>query len=73
MSTVVQAILDQIDRLDEAGQEELRAALRLRSYSEWAKLAEVEWQRSAADGIKEEEVQQAVDELRCGGKPRRPH
>ena len=42
MTAAVQDILTQIDRLDDAGREELRAALRLRARAEWERLAEAE-------------------------------
>ena len=68
MTTVVQDILVQIDRLDDAGQEELRAALRLRSRGHWERLAEVERARSAAEGITEADVDRAVNDVRYGTK-----
>jgi hypothetical protein len=69
MSATVQSILSQIDQLDEAGQAELRAALRLRSRSEWEKLAEAERRQSAQGGITEADIQRAVDEVRYGSNP----
>jgi hypothetical protein len=68
MTTVVQDILAQIDRLDDAGQEELRAALRLRSREHWERLAEIERARSAAEGITEADVDRAVNDVRYGTK-----
>jgi hypothetical protein len=68
MSSTVREILDQIDRLDESQQEELRTALRLRSRAQWEKLAEDERQRTAGQGISEPEVDAAVAEVRYGKK-----
>ena len=68
MTTVVQDILAQIDRLDDAGQEELRAALRLRSREHWERQAAVERARSAAEGITEADVDRAVNDVRYGTK-----
>ena len=68
MTTAVQEILAQIDRLDEAGQEELRAALRLRSRAQWEGLAEIERARSAAEGITEADIDRAVMDVRYGTK-----
>jgi hypothetical protein len=68
MNTAVQDILAQIDQLDAAGQEELRAALRLRSRAQWERLAEVERARSAADGITEADIDRAVNDVRYGTK-----
>jgi hypothetical protein len=68
MTTAVQEILAQIDRLDAAGQEELRAALRLRSRSQWERLAEVERARSATEGITEADIDRAVNDVRYGTK-----
>jgi len=68
MTTAVQDILAQIDRLDDAGQEELRAALRLRSRAQWERLAEVERARSAAEGITEADIDRAVHDVRYGTK-----
>ncbi len=68
MTTAVQDILAQIDRLDDVGQEELRAALRLRSRAQWERLAEVERSRSAAEGVTEADVLRAVNDVRYGTK-----
>ena len=68
MTSAVQNILAQIDRLDDAGQEELRAALRLRSRTQWERLAEVERARSAAEGITEADIDRAVNDFRYGTK-----
>jgi hypothetical protein len=68
MGASVREILAQIDQLDDAGQEELRAALRARSRDEWRKLAEPERRRSASEGLQEDAVQRAVDEIRYGPK-----
>ena len=68
MTSAVQDILAQIDRLDAAGQEELRAALRLRSRAHWERLAEVERARSAAEGITEADIDRAVNDVRYGTK-----
>lgn len=68
MTTAVQDILAQIDRLDDAGQEELRAALRLRSRAQWERLAEIERARSAAEGITEADIDRAVMDIRYGTK-----
>lgn len=68
MSTGVQEILAQIDRLDEAGLAELDAALRLRARGRWEKHAAAERRRSATEGIGEEDIQRAVDEVRYGPK-----
>jgi hypothetical protein len=64
MTTAVREILAQIDRLDNAGLEELNAALSLRSRARWERLAEVERARSAADGITEVDIDRAVQEVR---------
>jgi hypothetical protein len=69
MSNAVQDILAKIDRLDEAEQEELRAALKLRAYAIWEKSAEAERRRSADEGINEEDIQRAVNEVRYGKQP----
>jgi hypothetical protein len=66
MTAAVQDILTQIDRLDEAGREELRAALRLRARADWERLAEAERARSAADGITEADIDRAVNDVRYG-------
>jgi hypothetical protein len=68
MTTAVQEILAQIDRLDSAGQEELRAALRLRSRTQWEQSAEVERARSDADGITEGDIDRAVNDVRYDTK-----
>jgi hypothetical protein len=68
MTTAVKDILAQIDRLDAAGQEELRAALRLRSRAQWEGLAEVERAQSAAEGITEADIDRAVHDVRYGTK-----
>jgi F0F1-type ATP synthase membrane subunit b/b' len=68
MNANVQDILAQIDRLDEAGREELQAALRLRSRAQWERLAEVERARSMAEGITEEDIDRAIDDVRYGKK-----
>jgi hypothetical protein len=68
MTTAVQDILAQINRLDAAGQEELRAALRLRSRAQWERLAEVERAQSAAEGITEADIDHAVNDVRYGTK-----
>jgi hypothetical protein len=68
MTTDVQDILAQIDRLDDAGQEELRAALRLRSRMHWEQAAEIERARSAAEGITEADIDRAVDDVRYDTK-----
>jgi hypothetical protein len=66
MNATVQDILAQIDRLDEAGREELQAALRLRSRAQWERLAEVERARSAAEGVTEDDIDRAVNDIRYG-------
>ena len=66
MNTLVRDILAQIDRLDEAGREELQAALRLRFRAEWERLAEAERARSAAEGINEDDIDRAVNDVRYG-------
>jgi hypothetical protein len=68
MTTAVQDILAQIDRLDDAGREELQAAIRLRSRAHWEPLAEVERARSAAEGITEADIDLAVNDIRYGTK-----
>jgi hypothetical protein len=68
MTNAVQNILAQIDRLDDAGQEELRVALCLRSRAQWERLAEVERARSAAEGVTEADIDGAVDDVRYGTK-----
>ena len=68
MTTAVQDILAQVDRLDEVGQEELRAALRLRSRAQWERLAEGERARSMAEGITEADIERAVMDVRYGTK-----
>jgi hypothetical protein len=68
MSTAVREILAQIDQLDDAGQEELRAELRLRSRILWERAADIERKRSAAEGITAEDIDSAVDEIRYGKK-----
>jgi hypothetical protein len=68
MTAAVQNILAQIDRLDDAGQEELRAALRLRSRARWERLAEIERARSAAEGVTEADISRAVNDVRYGTK-----
>ena len=69
MNTAVQDILARIDRLGKAEQEELRAELKLRAYAVWEKLAEAERQRSKPEGLDEDDVQRAVDEVRYGKRP----
>lgn len=66
MTTAVQDILTRIEQLDESGWEELRLALRLRSRSVWERLAAPERVRSAAEGITEEDIDRAVDDVRYG-------
>jgi len=66
MNTLVRDILAQIDRLDEAGREELQAALRLRSRAEWERLAAAERARSAAEGINEDDIDRAMNDVRYG-------
>lgn len=68
MSSAVQNILSQIDRLDEADQAELRAALTERARAGWKKLADTERKRSEIEGLTEEDIQRAVDDVRYGGK-----
>jgi hypothetical protein len=68
MTTAVQEILAQIDRLDDAGREELQAAIRLRSREQWERLAEGERARSAAEGIVEADIDRAVHDVRYGTK-----
>ena len=68
MTTAVQEILAQIDRLDDAGQEELRAALRLRSRAHWERFAEVERARSVAEVVTEADIDRAVGDIRYGKK-----
>jgi len=68
MNATVQDILAQIDRLDETGREELRAALRLRSREQWERLAEPERARSAAEGLTEDHIDSAVNDVRYGKK-----
>jgi hypothetical protein len=64
MSGAVQEILARIDQLDEAEQEELHHALQVRSRAQWEQLAAIERRRSADEGISEEDVDRAVDEIR---------
>jgi hypothetical protein len=68
MTTAVLDILAQIDQLDDAGLEELHAALRLRSRARWERIADVERARSAAEGITEADIESAVHDVRYGTK-----
>lgn len=68
MTTAVKNILAQIDTLDEAQQEELDHALRLRDRDRWERLAEVERRRSAAEGLTEADIDRACAEERYGKK-----
>ena len=66
MTSVVQNILAQIDTLNAAEQEELKAELRVRAYREWEKAVEVERARSVAEGLTEEDINRACAEVRYG-------
>jgi hypothetical protein len=68
MTTAVQEILAQIDRLDDDGREELQAALRMRARVQWERLAEVERAQSAAEGVTEADIDRAVRDVRYGTK-----
>jgi hypothetical protein len=68
MTATVREILARIDRLDEIEQEELRAALRLRSRAQWERLAENERRQSAKEGLTDEGINRAVQEVRYGKK-----
>jgi hypothetical protein len=64
MNTAVRDILEQIDRLDDAGREELRAILRLQSRAQWEQLAEAERACSRAEGVSEQDIDRAVNDVR---------
>jgi hypothetical protein len=66
MTSAVQDILAQIDRLDDIGREELQTALRLRARVQWERLADVERAQSAAQGITEADIDRAVRDVRYG-------
>jgi hypothetical protein len=68
MNASIQNILAQIDSLDEAAREELQAELRLRAWKRWEQIAEVERERSVAEGITEADIDRAVEEVRYGVK-----
>jgi hypothetical protein len=66
MTSAVQDILAQIDRLDDNGREELQTALRLRARVQWERLADLERAQSAAEGITEADIDRAVRDVRYG-------
>lgn len=68
MTSAVRNILAQIDSLDEAQQEELQAALRLRAVEQFERQAQAERERFAAEGLTEEDIDRAVHEVRYGKK-----
>ncbi|MBC7784258.1 MAG: hypothetical protein H7144_10495 [Burkholderiales bacterium] len=66
MNAAVLNILAQIELLDEAADAELRAALQTRSRTKYEKIANVERSRSSAQGVTEDDIDQAVDDIRYG-------
>ena len=68
MSSRVKAILSQIDQLGEADQADLEAALKSRARAKFEELAAPQRRRSTKEGITEDDIQRAVDEVRYGRK-----
>jgi hypothetical protein len=69
MSSRVNAIMAQINQLNESEAEELNVALRLRAREEFERKAEVERERSKQENITEEDIMDAIYEIRYGRKP----